>query len=186
MPTQVCWIAVPVALCALLPVRASLAAQHPHARASAPQAEHHACLDQERQALERGEGFGMALVADRNGYPGPWHVLELKTELKLAPEQATAMEKLFAQMKQQALARGREVLEAETRLERLFAENRPEAELREQAFRVASLRAELRWEHLSAHLAARKLLTPEQLAAYARLRHGEHMAAPGAGVPGQR
>jgi Spy/CpxP family protein refolding chaperone len=135
---------------------------------------HHACLDQERAALERGEGFGMALVADRNGYPGPRHLLDLKTELQLAPGQQAAVEELFARMQQQALARGKEVLVAEAQLDEMFARGRPEAELREQSFRVASLRAELRWAHLSAHLAARKLLTPEQLAAYQRLRHGEH------------
>lgn len=147
--------------------------EHQHSPGAA-EASHHACLDQERGALERGEGFGMALVADRNGYPGPKHVLDLKTELRLAPEQQRAMEELFVRMNQQALVRGKEVLVAEARLDEMFAQGRPEAELREQSFRVASLRAELRWAHLSAHLAARKVLTPEQLAAYQRLRHGAH------------
>jgi Spy/CpxP family protein refolding chaperone len=101
-------------------------------------------------------------------------LLDLKTELQLAPGQQAAVEELFARMQQQALARGKEVLVAEAQLDEMFARGRPEAELREQSFRVASLRAELRWAHLSAHLAARKLLTPEQLAAYQRLRHGEH------------
>jgi Spy/CpxP family protein refolding chaperone len=158
----------------------SAGAQHKHSPPGAPgaaQASHHACLEQERAALERGEGFGMALAADRNGYPGPRHVLELKAELKLTPEQESAMEKLFAQMHQQAVARGREVLIAEARLEELFAAKRPAAELREQAYRVATLRAELRWVHLSAHLAARKLLTPEQLAAYQQIRPGARPAA---------
>ncbi len=164
----------------------SAAAQHKHsppgAPAAAAEASHHACLEQERAALERGEGFGMALAADRNGYPGPRHVLELKAELKLTPQQESAMEKLFAQMHQQAVARGREVLIAEARLEEMFGGKRPAAELREQAYRVATLRAELRWVHLSAHLAARKLLTPEQLAAYQQIRHGARPAAPAAGA----
>jgi hypothetical protein len=115
----------------------------------------------------------MALAADRAGYPGPKHVLELKKELKLAPEQEAAVEKLTAQMKERALARGREVLLAEERLELYFREGRPEAELREETYRVLSLRAELRWAHLAAHLAARKLLTHEQVATYMRLRHGD-------------
>ncbi len=149
----------------------------PAGAVAAAQAGHHACLEQERAAFERGEGFGMALAADRNGYPGPRHVLELKAELKLTPEQQAAMEKLFAQMKQQALARGQEVRVAEERLDAMFAENRPVAELREQAYRVATLRAELRWVHLSAHVAARKLLAPEQVAAYQQIRHGSRPAA---------
>jgi Spy/CpxP family protein refolding chaperone len=143
----------------------------------AVQAAHHAYLDQERAALERGEGFGMAMAADRNGFPGPRHVLELKAELKLTPEQQSAIEDLFRRMKQRALARGKDVLVAEQKLETLFAAKRPEAELREQAFRAATLRAELRWVHLSAHLAAQKLLSPEQLAAYQHLRHGRQPAA---------
>ena len=47
----------------------------------------------------------------------------------------------------------------------------------EQACRVATLRAELRWVHLSAHVVARKLLTPEQLVAYQQIRHGSRPAA---------
>jgi len=159
------------------------AAQHqgtalgPISLGKAAQAAHHAYLDQERAALERGEGFGMAMAADRNGFPGPRHVLELKAELKLAPEQQSAIEDLFRRMRQRALARGKDVLVAEQKLETLFAAKRPETELREQAFRAATLRAELRWVHLSAHLAAQKLLSPEQLAAYQHLRHGRHPAA---------
>lgn len=146
---------------------------HKHSPANAPAEEgHHACLEQERVALERGEGFGMALVADRNGYPGPRHVLELRSELKLTPEQESALEKLFTRMHEQAVTRGKEVLVAEEKLEAMFAQARAEAELREQAFRVATLRAELRWVHLAAHLTAQKLLTSEQLAAYQQLRHG--------------
>jgi Spy/CpxP family protein refolding chaperone len=161
----------------------SAAAQHqgtapgPISPGKAAEAAHHACLDQERAALERGEGFGMAMAADRNGFPGPRHVLELRAELKLTPEQQSAIEDLFRRMKQRALARGKEALVAEQNLDAMFAGRRPEAELREQAFRVATLRAELRWVHLSAHLAAQKLLSPEQLAAYQHLRHSGHPGA---------
>ena len=143
-----------------------------------PEAAHHAWLQQERQALERGEGFGMALAADRNGYPGPRHVLELGDQLKLSPQQRARVQELFTRMRQQALARGKEVLLAESQLDREFAQNRPEAELRAQVNRVAALRADLRWIHLSAHLATRPLLTQEQLAAYQHLRHTAAAEAP--------
>jgi len=114
----------------------------------------------------------MALAADRNGYPGPKHVLELKKELKLTGDQEAAMQKLFDEMREKALAKGRDVLLAEKRLEEGFAQGRPEAELREETYRVATLKAELRWVHLSTHLATRNALTPEQLAAYQRIRRG--------------
>jgi hypothetical protein len=164
-------------LAATVLLAAGSAAQHQHHPAAgkaeqSAQAGHHAFLEEERGAIERGEGFGMALAADKNGYPGPKHVLELKKELKLTAEQEAAMQKLMADMKQKALARGREVLLAEERLAQYFKEGRSEAELREETFRVASLRAELRWVHLATHLAARKLLTAEQIAMYTKLRHG--------------
>jgi len=159
----------------LLPILSITRAQHSHQGHTAPtgaqQAQHHAFLDQEREALERGEGFGMAMPADRNGYPGPLHVLDLKSELKLSSEQEKAMQKLFARMKEQALAGGRDVLQAEQRLEEMFAQQRPEAELRQQTRRIADLRAELRWVHLQTHLAARKILTQAQVATYQHLRH---------------
>lgn len=163
-----------IGMCALLFVVAAGAQQKsqnmPATTPGTNQAVHHAFLEQERGAIERGEGFGMAMPADRSGYPGPKHILELKEQLKLTAEQQAAVEKLFAQTKEKAMPRGKEVLLAEARLEKMFAEGRPEAELREESFRVASLRAELRWVHLEAHLAARKLLTAEQLTTYHHLR----------------
>ena len=150
------------------------AAQHQHgapAGAGVP-ADHRAFLDAERAAIERGEGFGMALAADRNGFPGPKHVLELKKELQLTPQQEAAMQKLFDDMRAKATARGKEVLAAEVRLGKYFAEGRSEDELREETYRVSTLRAELRWVHLSTHLAAKKLLSPAQVQTYMKLRHG--------------
>ena len=145
----------------------------PRQDAPGAMAHHHSCLDEERAAIERGEGLGMAGPADRNGYPGPKHALELRKELKLSPEQVAALEKVQAGMTEKAIARGKEMFSAEVRLEEMFHEGRPEAELREQSFRIDSLHAELRWVHLSAHLAARALLTPEQVALYQRARSAE-------------
>jgi hypothetical protein len=128
---------------------------------------HHSCLEEERASIERGEGFGMAMAADHNGYPGPRHVLDMAADLKLTTEHRAAA------MHEKAVARGKELFEAEARLEQMFRDARPEADLREQSFRVDSIHAELRWIHLSAHLAAQKLLTPEQIAQYTRLRHAQ-------------
>ena len=143
-----------------------------HAPSSAVPASHHACLDEERQAIEKGEGFGMALAADRNGYPGPKHILELKTELALTPEQEKEVQALFYEMHAEALAVGKKLLDKEAALERLFASGAAEAaEVRQRLDEIAALRAALRWVHLSAHLRARELLTPEQRARYHTLRH---------------
>ncbi|MCL4524356.1 MAG: Spy/CpxP family protein refolding chaperone, partial [Acidobacteria bacterium] len=153
-------------------VKSPAAAQTPRAMA-----EHHAFLEAERAAIENGEGFGMALAADKNGYPGPKHVLDMKKELKLTPAQEAAMQKLMADMQAKAVAKGKDVLLAEKRLEEYFAQGKSEDELREETYRVASLRAELRWVHLATHLAAKKILTAQQIATYAQMRHGEGMKA---------
>jgi len=136
---------------------------------------HHACLEEERASIERGEGFGMAMPADHAGYPGPRHVLDMGAELHLTAEQRAAMEKLHSGMKEKALVRGKELFEAQERLEQMFREGRTEADLREQSFRIDTIHAELRWIHLSAHLAAQKILTPAQIAEYTRLRHAQMM-----------
>ena len=155
-----------------------LGAQHPpmskNAATPAQQAmaQHHAMLEAEREAIEKGEGFGMAMPADMHGYPGPKHVLDMKKELKLTAAQEASMQKLMATMKAKALAKGKDVLLAEQRLEDYFALGKSEDELREETFRVASLRAELRWVHLAAHVAGKRILTAQQLATYQKLRYG--------------
>jgi hypothetical protein len=149
-------------------------------RAQSTAETHHTCLAQERSAFENGEGFGMAMAAEQNGYPGPRHVLDRKAELNLGPEQEASMQALFGQMKDQAIAKGREILQAEKQLADMFAQGRPESQLREQVLRIESLRAELRWIHLSAHMAARRLLSPEQLLAYRTQDHSQDHQAHGA------
>jgi len=132
----------------------------------------HACLEEERQAIEKGEGFGMALAADRHGYPGPKHILELKNELALTPEQEKQVRALFDQMRGRALMTGQRLLDKEAELEQLFVSSAAEvAEVRPRLDEIAALRAELRWVHLSTHLEARQLLTPEQRARYHQLRY---------------
>ena len=150
----------------------ALAALAPVSRSQAVPTAHHACLDEERQAIENGEGFGMALAADRNGYPGPKHILELREQLGLTPAQQAQAQQLFDRMRADALAAGRKLLDKESELERHFASAAAgTARVRRLLEESAGLRAELRWVHLSAHLAARDLLTSEQRARYHALRH---------------
>lgn len=150
----------------------ALAAMVLVSRAQEVPSAHHACLDEERQAIERGEGFGMALAADRNGYPGPQHILELRKQLGLAPEQQAQVQQLFNRMRADALAAGRKLLDKESEIESLFASGAADTPRVQRLLEEsAALRAELRWVHLSAHVAARDLLTPEQRAHYHSLRH---------------
>ncbi|MBI2956653.1 MAG: Spy/CpxP family protein refolding chaperone [Acidobacteria bacterium] len=136
-------------------------------------AAHHACVQEEQQALERGEGFGLAMVADRNGYPGPKHILELRQELALTAAQEAEVQRLYERTQAEAIEVGQKLLKKEAEIERLFtAGNVDPIRLQRLVEDSAHLRADLRWVHLAAHLEAHGLLTAEQHARYQKLRHG--------------
>ena len=130
-----------------------------------------ALSEQEIADLRAGKGMSMALPAELNGYPGPSHVLELAEPLGLSEAQRTRTEVLFREMQAQARAAGEAVIEAESVLDRLFAERRAtDATLSEAIQRAALARARVRATHLRHHLRMLEVLTPEQVFEYKRLR----------------
>jgi Spy/CpxP family protein refolding chaperone len=145
-----------------------------------------------------GRGFGMAFVADQNGYPGPLHVLELKDRLRLSGEQEATVETMLAAMFAESRPKGRRLLEAEAKLRRLFETGQAdEAAVRAAVAEVEQARAEVRLVHLMFHLKTREVLTDEQRRRYHEARWsahrpmgphgaGPHGAGPhGAGAPGK-
>lgn len=132
-----------------------------------------ACDREFERVVADGRGFGMAAAADRQGYPGPLHVLELAARLYLTPEQAAAMRALRDAMFAESRPKGAMLLEAERRLEALFASGAVhEAAVRTAVADVERLRAELRTLHLATHLKTAALLTPEQRRVYHAERWG--------------
>jgi len=130
-----------------------------------------ALSDEEIRDLLEARGMGLAKAAELNSYPGPLHVLQLATELGLSDAQRKATDSLYANMRQQALSIGRQIVEAERTLDRAFANGAIEpATLQSQVTAIATLQGELRAVHLEAHLAQRSLLTLEQIAQYDVLR----------------
>jgi len=118
-----------------------------------------------------GKGMGLAKAAELNGYPGPAHVLELAAQLGLTPEQRAATEALFQKMQERAMVLGRELVEAEGTLDRLFASHSASSEaVKVSLTRIARLQGELRQVHLDAHIAQAAVLTAAQITTYARLR----------------
>ena len=118
-----------------------------------------------------GQGMGFAKAAELNGYAGPKHVLELASELELTAEQRTRTQALFASMQTKAVVLGRQLVDAERKLDRLFAgASITESSLQESVARIGALQADVRAAHLEAHLEQAKILTPEQRAHYLRLR----------------
>jgi Spy/CpxP family protein refolding chaperone len=130
------------------------------------------------EAYLTGQGMGFAKAAELNGYAGPKHVLELAGELELTAEQRTRTQALFASMQTKAVALGRQLVDEERKLDRLFAgaSITPDS-LQQSVARIGALQADVRAAHLEAHLEQARILTPEQRAQYLRLR-GYH--SPGA------
>lgn len=134
--------------------------------------------------LRAGAGWGLALVAELNGVPGPAHLLELQTEIGLTPEQVAAIEVIHAQMKAQAIDAGERLIAAETAIEAGFREgNLSTDRLRELIAESAAARAELRYVHLLRHLETPPLLSAQQIARYNTLRGYDTNSDPCAFVP---
>lgn len=124
-------------------------------------------------ALMNSEGAGMARYADVNGYPGPKHVLELQEELQLNDEQVKQMEAIFEEMAEKARSKGEAIIIAEKRLNDLFlAKTASEESVGSMTVEIGRLRGELRAIHLTAHLQAADVMSPEQREQYMKLRHG--------------
>jgi Spy/CpxP family protein refolding chaperone len=121
--------------------------------------------------LSAGRGMGLADAAERNGYPGPRHVLELARELKLTAAQRAATESTFEAMRREAVVLGEQLLRDEAELDALFRHRRATPMLVDQASRrVGASEAELKSVHLNAHLRMMTVLTAQQISAYAALR----------------
>ena len=172
-----------LALAALL-LAAAAGAQH------SPYVEHtnrdiKALSAQEIDDLLHGRGMGLALAAELNGYPGPKHVLELAEDLGLSEEQRAAVARVHQAMETEAVELGRKLVDAERRLDALFAGGEATSEaLRTALDQIADLTAALRHAHLDAHLATKAVLSEEQVRRYDELRgyadggHGRHHPGP--------
>ena len=129
------------------------------------------------EALENGQGWGLAKPAELNGYPGPLHVLELADELELTEEQAAQVKAVFERMTELAIAAGAAYLEAEQDLDKAFASDAATPVLVQRLTQKAGqARALLQAVHLNAHLETRPLLRDHQRQLYAQLR-GYHFGS---------
>lgn len=147
-----------------------LFAQHT-AYAPMQQREIKALSDDQIRGYLQGDGMGLALPAELNGYPGPKHVLDLADQLDVTPEQREAVQAIFDRMNKHARDLGARIVEAERALEKAFRNGAIDAgSLQAQTGAIAKLQGELRAAHLLAHLETKVLLTPAQFAAYSRLR----------------
>lgn len=118
-------------------------------------------------ALRAGHGWGLALPAELNGFPGPLHVLELAEKLELTAEQKGRVTEIFDRMRGEAIAAGQAYVAAEAALDQAFRSGTMDrAELTARLFAAASARARLREAHLAAHLETTSVLNQHQLHVY--------------------
>jgi len=146
---------------------------HPHLSAYADQEKREIkTLSAEDIAeLSSGRGWGFAKAAELNGVPGPVHLLEMKTEIGLTPDQITKIEQLHEEMKKDAIPLGLALIELERELNLRFADRSMTQELLSALLdQIATVRKQLSYVHLASHLRAAELVTPEQVAVYNRLR----------------
>jgi hypothetical protein len=121
--------------------------------------------------LRRGGGWSLAKAAELNGIPGPAHLLELKDQIPLTAEQVRAVQKIFEEMKAEAIAAGARLIAAEAELDQAFANRTITLEsLRALLSKIEAARTELRFIHLSRHLSTPALLSETQIARYRALR----------------
>lgn len=125
----------------------------------------------DQKAIANGEGWGLAKPAELNGVPGPAHLLELADKIGLSPEQVEKLQKLFKDMKAQAIALGNEYTAAEKAVDDYFRSGSfSDRALREKVDQAEQARANLRFLHLSYHHRTLDVVTPEQVKQYNELR----------------
>ncbi len=139
----------------------------------------------DQKALSNGEGWGLAKPAELNGVPGPAHLLELADKIGLSPSQVDQLNKLFKDMKVQAIALGNEYMAAEKTIDEYFRSgNLSDRALREVVDQAEQTRANLRFLHLSYHHRTLDVVTPEQVKQYNELRgYAKVVNDPCANVP---
>ena len=171
-------LTLPLLLASLF-ATAQAGAQHPsheHRQGlggSAAHEEARRCQESFDRVVAGGRGFGMAFAADRHGYPGPLHVLELRDALALTPLQESRARAFETAMFSESRPKSAALLAAEERLDRFFASGQAtETEVARLAREVERLRGEVRLVHLRYHLKTRDLLTEEQRTVYHERRWG--------------
>lgn len=118
-----------------------------------------------------GNGMGLAKAAELNGFPGPKHILENESNLDLSAEQKRAVQSSFDKMKTRAADLGKQIVEGEKHLDKLFGNSEITSEiLQNKTQEIAKLQGDLRNLHLQAHLEMKQILSPEQVDKYNRLR----------------
>jgi len=119
----------------------------------------------------QGYGMGLSKVAELNHYPGPRHVLDQADDLGLSSAQLAKAREIWQAMDVKARALGETIVAKEAALETSYSSGAATpADTRAVLDELARLQADLRYTHLSAHLAMRSVLSADQISRYDVLR----------------
>jgi Spy/CpxP family protein refolding chaperone len=158
-----------IAIFALLGLASACAADMPYAGQQSRTIK--ALSDQEIADYVEGRGMGSSKAAELNHYPGPAHVIADSSRLGLTDQQKAETQSVFDAMSTAAKRSGAAIVAKEAELDALYASGQAApGSIKELVTELASLQAEFRYTHLSAHLAMRTILTPEQIAKYDEMR----------------
>ncbi len=139
---------------------------------------------EEMQSYLSGKGMGLARAAELNGYPGPAHVKALGIELGLSAQQSQQTEELLSRMESQSALLGRQLVDEERALDKLFSSRTITPDLLARAMaRISELQGKVRLAHLSAHIDQVAILTPDQVHRYMTLRGYADETQPAEGEP---
>ncbi len=141
------------------------------------------------EGLLNGSGTpfgGMAKPAELNGYPGPRHVLDAskKGEITLSSDQVLEVQKLYKEMRREAVALGEKIIDVEQQLDDSFANKTiTEDSLQDKIKSSAVLYSKLRTVHLKYHLVMVDVLDEQQIIQYNQLRGYDGSKDPCASIP---
>lgn len=125
----------------------------------------------EINSLVQGKGMGFAKAAELNQYPGPRHVLDMADQLQLSNQQIAQTNKIFENMRENAVNLGVQLVNYEKELDSLFSTGEvAAAELDSLLLKIGETKAKLRGTHLHAHLEMKKILNQHQIMMYDNLR----------------
>ena len=136
-----------------------------------------ALSEDQMKAYREGTGMGLAIPAEMNGYPGPRHLLDMADHLQLTDAQRASLKAIFDPMHSDAIRLGGEIIDLERKLDEAFARGTASDDEAQRLTREIAVRqGQLRFVHLRAHIAAKKLLNADQIAMYEQMRGygGEH------------
>ena len=123
------------------------------------------------EELKKGGGWGLAKAAELNGLPGPAHILEMEDKIYLTDKQKKKIQKIYNEMKSEAIALGKQLIRLEMGLNMGFSNRNINQELLENYVReIEKVHAKLRIVHLSTHLQTPNILTNKQIILYNKLR----------------